>query len=200
MTRRVATLEVRAHPDVQPSLRDATRGWAPPPWVETHNISSLRDDVAALAKYVLVRSKVPSSFARADDEPTRPSPAMPTKPCTAPEPLSLRGTKGLLFWRSLRYPRDYRPDKRTGGASGYHHQKRAETERGVRSTSRSGTARPRVLGIIRRLWASALAAAGPSDTAAVRWWFQEVLCVRKSVFIKVIHSVFGSGVFISRST
>src|SRR5947207_9378548 len=29
------------------------------------------------------------------------------------------------------------------------------------------------LGTIRRLWASALAAAGPSDTAAVRWWFQE---------------------------
>src|SRR5439155_16868533 len=28
-------------------------------------------------------------------------------------------------------------------------------------------------GIIRRLWASALAAAGPSDTAAVRWWFQD---------------------------
>src|SRR5436305_14812453 len=24
-----------------------------------------------------------------------------------------------------------------------------------------------------RLWASALAAAGPSDTAAVRWWFQD---------------------------
>ncbi len=33
------------------------------------------------------------------------------------------------------------------GASWNHHQKRAETERGcVRSTSRSGTARPRVLG------------------------------------------------------
>src|SRR5882724_7756880 len=28
-------------------------------------------------------------------------------------------------------------------------------------------------GIIRRLWASAPAAAGPSDTAAVRWWFQD---------------------------
>src|SRR5207249_6671330 len=28
-------------------------------------------------------------------------------------------------------------------------------------------------GIIRRLWASALAAAGPSDTAAVRRWFQD---------------------------
>src|SRR5205809_955028 len=28
-------------------------------------------------------------------------------------------------------------------------------------------------GTIRRLWASALAAAGPSDTAAVRWWFQD---------------------------
>src|SRR5213076_1551598 len=27
-------------------------------------------------------------------------------------------------------------------------------------------------GIIQRLCASALAAAGPSDTAAVRWWFQ----------------------------
>src|SRR5438045_4986115 len=28
-------------------------------------------------------------------------------------------------------------------------------------------------GIIQRLCASALAAAGPSDTAAVRWWFQD---------------------------
>src|SRR5207247_8091374 len=28
-------------------------------------------------------------------------------------------------------------------------------------------------GIIRRLWASALAAAGPSDTAAVRWRYQD---------------------------
>src|SRR2546428_13601636 len=28
-------------------------------------------------------------------------------------------------------------------------------------------------GIIRRLWASALAAAGPSDTAPVRWWVQD---------------------------
>src|SRR5205823_13118948 len=28
-------------------------------------------------------------------------------------------------------------------------------------------------GIIRRLWASALVAAGPSDTAALRWWFQD---------------------------
>src|SRR6266508_6170735 len=28
-------------------------------------------------------------------------------------------------------------------------------------------------GIIRRLLASALAAAGPSDTAALRWWFQD---------------------------
>jgi len=27
---------VRAHTDVQPSLRDATRGWVPAPWVETH--------------------------------------------------------------------------------------------------------------------------------------------------------------------
>src|SRR5437763_7177871 len=36
-----------AHPEVQPSLRDAMRGLAPPPWVETHgyHISSLRDDV-----------------------------------------------------------------------------------------------------------------------------------------------------------
>src|SRR3989454_12666263 len=31
----------------------------------------------------------------------------------------------------------------------------------------------RRFGIIRLLWASALAAAGPSDTAAVRWWFQD---------------------------
>src|SRR5205823_11020298 len=31
-------------------------------------------------------------------------------------------------------------------------------------------------GIIQRLCASALAAAGPSDTAAVRWWFQDAPC------------------------
>src|SRR5213082_1801613 len=32
-------------------------------------------------------------------------------------------------------------------------------------------------GIIRRLWASALAAAGHSDTAAVRWWFQDAAAI-----------------------
>ena len=31
----------------------------------------------------------------------------------------------------------------------------------------------RRFGIIRRFWASALAAAGPSDTAALQWWFQD---------------------------
>jgi len=36
MMRRGATLESRAHPDVQASLRDVTLGLAPPPWVETH--------------------------------------------------------------------------------------------------------------------------------------------------------------------
>jgi hypothetical protein len=39
------------------------------------------------------------------------------------------------------------PWRERGASSWNHHQKRAETERGcVRSTSRSGTARPRVLG------------------------------------------------------
>src|SRR5947208_11376461 len=36
-------------------------------------------------------------------------------------------------------------------------------------------------GILRRRWASALAAAGPLDTAAVRWWFQDApsgVCLR----------------------
>jgi hypothetical protein len=35
-------------------------------------------------------------------------------------------------------------------------------------------------GTIRRLWASALAAAGPSDTAAVRWWFQAPFSMREA--------------------
>src|SRR6184192_1169129 len=46
-------------------------------------------------------------------------------------------------------------------------------------------------GIIQRLRASALAAAGPSDTAAVRCWFQDVLCSRKGVFMKIIHRGLG---------
>src|SRR5437016_432990 len=48
MMRRGATLEKSGHtPDVQPSLRDAARGLASPPWVETHGISSLRDDLGS---------------------------------------------------------------------------------------------------------------------------------------------------------
>src|SRR5205823_9755876 len=43
-------------------------------------------------------------------------------------------------------------------------------------------------GIIQRLWASALAAAGPSDTAAVRWWFQDAP-VRPSLGRKSNHVV-----------
>src|SRR5437867_2202708 len=57
------------------------------------------------------------------------------------------------------------------GASWNHHQKRAARLCAEHQPQRHGEATR--FGIIRRLWASALAAAGPSDTAAVRWWFQD---------------------------
>src|SRR5207244_3270783 len=60
------------------------------------------------------------------------------------------------------------------GASWNHRQKPAETAARLcaeHQPQRHGEATR--FGTIRRLWASALAAAGPSDTAAVRWWFQD---------------------------